>query len=226
VGATLRILQGDKYVPNRVIGVTRDTLYIDLRDHAQRILYHPIFSDPYFSGGQIAVRANKTAAAVGAVQSAFRELAPDVALDRPQTMSELVSHSMSRERLLAALSGCFAGLTLALTAIGLYGLLSYAVMRRRPEIGVRMALGASRSSVVRMVMRDAALLVLPGVLLGAAGAWASTRLLGSLLFGVKPLDPAAFSASVLLLAAAVALACALPATRAASVQPMEALRRE
>lgn len=226
IGAALRVSGDDKRGLARVIGVASDTLYTGFRDHAQRILYQPIFADPYFLMGEIAVRANRTATAVDTVRSTIRELAPDVALDRPETISELATHSIGRERLVAVLSSFFAVLTLGLTAIGIYGLLSYAVIRRRPEIGVRMALGASRAGVVRMIVRDAAQLVLPGILLGAAGAWASTRLLGNLLFGVKPLDPAACAASVLLLAAAVTLACVIPARRAASVQPMEALRRE
>lgn len=227
LGATLQLQDGDKYKPTWVIGVVGDTLYSGFRDHARRILYQSYLSgDTWNSGGDVSVRATTTTAAVDAVRGAFHDLAPDVALDRPETMADLVSHSIGRERLLAVLSSFFGVLTLGLTAIGLYGLLSYAVVRRRPEIGVRMALGASPASVVRMILRDAVLLVLPGILLGAAGAWASTRLLGNLLFGVKPLDPAICAASVLLLAVAVALACVLPARRAASVQPMDALRRE
>ncbi|MFC5861572.1 ADOP family duplicated permease [Acidicapsa dinghuensis] len=227
LGATLLIPDGHKEVQVQVIGITGDTLYQDFRDHPRRILYQPYLSGETWNPiGQIAVRSANTAAAVEAVRTSFRELAPEVALDNPETISELVGHSMSRERLLAVLSSFFAVLTLGLTAIGLYGLLSYAVIRRRPEIGVRMALGASPAGVVRMIVRDASRLVLPGILLGALGAWASTRLLGNLLFGIKPLDPAACAASVLLLAAAVTLACVLPAKRAASVQPMEALRRE
>lgn len=227
LGATLQLQHGDKYEPTQIVGIVGDTLYSGFRDHARRILYLPYLSgETWNSGGEVAVRTTSTSTAVDAVRAAFRDLAPDVALDRPETMSELVDHSMGRERLLAVLSSFFAVLTLGLTAIGLYGLLSYAVVRRRPEIGVRMALGATPVSIVRMVVRDAARLVLPGLLLGAVGAWASTRLLGSLLFGVKPLDPAICAASVLLLAGAVTVACILPARRAASVQPMEALRRE
>jgi ABC-type antimicrobial peptide transport system permease subunit len=111
-----------------------------------------------------------------------------------------------------------------LTTIGIYGLLNYSVVRRRTEIGVRMALGASRSGVVLLVLREALRMVLPGLVLGAAGAWFATRFLGSLLYGVKPLDPWMCAASITLLTAAAVLACALPARRAASVVPMEALR--
>src|SRR5882672_3900337 len=98
--------------------------------------------------------------------------------------------------MVALLAGFFAALTLTLTAIGIYGLLNYSVVRRRTEIGVRMALGASRAGVVRLIVREAMNMVLPGLLLGAAGAWFATRFLRSLLYGVKPLDPWMCAASV------------------------------
>lgn len=128
--------------------------------------------------------------------------------------------TMGRERMVALLAGFFALLTLALTGIGLYGVLNYGVVRRRTEIGVRMALGATPSGVVRMVLREALQLVLPGLVLGAAGVWGVTRLLETLLYGVKPLDPWMCAASMAVLAAVAVLACM------ACVDPMDALRFE
>ena len=157
---------------------------------------------------------------MSAVRNAFRGLAPDVAVDEPVTVRELVMSTMGRERMVALLAGFFALLTLALTGIGLYGVLNYGVVRRRTEIGVRMALGATPSGVVRMVLREALQLVLPGLVLGAAGVWGVTRLLETLLYGVKPLDPWMCAASMAVLAAVAVLACM------ACVDPMDALRFE
>ena len=221
------VLTMGKDVRMRVVGVVADTLYNNLRQKAPRLIYQP-----YLQGGQwnpfanFEVRARDAGTAVSAVRSAFRELAPDVAVDKPVTMRELVMNTMGRERMVALLSGFFALLTLALTGIGLYGVLNYGVVRRRTEIGVRMALGATRGGVVRMILREALRLVLPGLVLGMAGVWGATRLLETLLYGVKPLDPWMCCASLAALAAVALLACLLPAQRAARVHPMEALRFE
>jgi predicted permease len=217
----------DKKTTMRVVGVVGDTLYNDLRQKAPRILYEPFLQggmwNPY---AEFAVRAPEAGIAVSAVRNAFRELAPDVAVDKPVTMRELVTSSMGRERMVAMLAGFFALLTLALTGIGLYGVLNYGVVRRRTEIGVRMALGATPGGVVKMILREAMRLVLPGVVLGAAGVWGATRLLKTLLYGVKPLDPWLCALSLAALVAVAVLACVLPARRAARVHPMEALRFE
>jgi predicted permease len=216
-----------KDVKMRVIGIAGDTLYNDLRQKAPRIIYQS-----YLEGGMwnpfanFEVRARDAGTAVNAVRNAFRELAPDVAVDKPVTMRELVASSMGRERMVALLAGFFALLTLALTGIGLYGVLNYGVVRRRTEIGVRMALGATPGAVVAMILREAMRMVLPGVALGFVGVWAATRLLKILLYGVGPLDPWACAGSAAVLMVAALVACALPARRAAAVHPMQALRFE
>lgn len=221
------MLTKDKDTHLRVVGIAGDTVYNDLRQKAPRILYEPFLQggmwNPYAS---FEVRAHDAGMAVLAVRNAFRELAPDVAVDKPVTMRELVASSMGRERMVALLAGFFALLTLALTGIGLYGVLNYGVVRRRTEIGVRMALGATPGGVVKMILRDAMRLVGPGVVLGAAGVWAATRLLTTLLYGVKPLDPGLCVVSLAALVCVAVLACLLPARRAARVHPMEALRFE
>jgi predicted permease len=225
VGSMLTMQADHKDTPRQVVGVVGDTLYNGLRDAAPRLVYLPYLAGSGWSpNGYLAVRASDTAAGIAAVRSAFRELAPDVPLDEPVMMSALVAGSVGRERLVAVLASFFAFLTLTLTAIGLYGLLSYGVIRRRTEIGIRMALGASRAGVVRLILADSSRLVLPGIFLGAAGIWAATRLLDTLLYGVKPLDPWICMASVALLLFCASAACILPARRAASVHPLESLR--
>ncbi|KAA6461024.1 FtsX-like permease family protein [Acidobacteria bacterium AB60] len=226
-GALGSALTMGKDIRMRVVGIVGDTLYNDLRQSAPRIIYQPLLqgglSHPLLV---FAVRASDPGTAVSAVRNSFRELAPDLAVDKPVTMTELVASAMARERMMAFLAGFFALLTLTLTGIGLYGVLNYSVVRRRTEIGVRMALGATPGGVMTMILRDAMRLVLPGVALGGAGVWAVTRLLGSLLYGVRPLDPQMCALSVAVLVATALLACALPARRAAAVHPVEALRFE
>jgi ABC-type lipoprotein release transport system permease subunit len=211
----------------RVVGVVGDTLYNDLRQQAPRMMYQPFFEGGLWNPfANFEVRSHDAGTSVSAVRNAFRELAPVIAVDRPVTMRELVASAMGRERMVALLAGFFALLTLALTGIGLYGVLNYEVVRRRKEIGVRMALGATPGGVVAMILREAMRLVLPGLAMGAAGVWVATRLLKTLLYGVKPLDPWVCAASVVVLLATAVMACALPARRAAAVHPMEVLRFE
>jgi predicted permease len=224
VGGTVSM---GKDVSMRVVGIVGDTLYNDLRQKAPRIIYQSFLEGSVWNPfAKFEVRARDTGTAVNAVRSAFRDLAPDVAVGEPETMRELVVNSMGRERMVALLAGFFALLTLALTGIGLYGVLNYGVVRRRTEIGVRMALGATPGGVVAMILREAMRLVLPGVVLGAAGVWGATRLLNVLLYGVTALDPWAFAGSVAVLLAAALLASVLPARRAAAVDPIKALRFE
>jgi predicted permease len=216
-----------KDVKMRVVGIVGDTLYNDLRQAAPRMIYQPALQGGFWNPFEnFEVRARDAGTAVSAVRNAFGELAPDVAVDNPVTMRELVASSMGRERMVALLAWFFALLTLALTGIGLYGVLNYGVVRRRTEIGVRMALGATPSSVVAMILREALRMVLTGLAMGAAGIWAATRLLKTLLYGVQPLDPWLCAASVTVLLATAIMACVLPARRAAKVHPMETLRFE
>ncbi len=210
----------------RVIGVVGDTLFMGFRDEARPTIYLPFLASRGNQYLQFAVRSRGANVGDAAVKGAFKELAPDVPLYETLTMTQMVGGSVSRERMVALLAGFFAVLTLVLSAIGMYGLLNYSVLRRKREIGVRMALGASRRGVVRLVVREALWMVVPGLALGAAGAWGATRFVRSMLFGVKPLDPWVLVASVAVLLATAALACLLPARRAAGVHPMDALRAE
>jgi putative ABC transport system permease protein len=141
-------------------------------------------------------------------------------------MTGMFAESLAQRKFVALLLTMFAGSALALAMIGIYGLVSYAVLQRTREIGVRIALGATRGNVLWMILRQAVLLGGLGILLGTAGALGGTRLLRTLLFGVTPRDPFTFSATALLLLAIALVATLVPALRAAHIDPSSALRSE
>jgi predicted permease len=163
-------------------------------------------------------------ALVGPARAALRELAPDVPVYDVRTLEDRLADATAYARFSALLLALFAGVALALAAIGVYGVISFGVSQRTREIGVRVALGASRADVTRLVVGQGLGLALAGAALGVAAALAATRVLRSLLAGVAPGDPATFAAIVALLVAAVLVASWLPARRAARVQPAEVLR--
>jgi len=170
--------------------------------------------------------AQDPAALVPAVRDVVRRVDSNLPIFRVETQKESVEHLLSRPRVIAQLSTFFASLALVLACIGLYGLLAYEVTRRTREIGMRMALGAEKNDVLRMVVGQGVRLALIGVAVGIAGALALTRFLSSLLYGVTPTDPLTFIAVSLILIAVALLACYIPARRAAKVDPMVALRYE
>jgi putative ABC transport system permease protein len=161
-----------------------------------------------------------------AIRAAMAEVDPDLPLARMRPLGDWVAASMARQRFALVLFAAFSGAALLLAALGLYGIVSYAVARRTGELAIRVALGARRADVLRLVLGQAAKLVALGLALGVAGALALTRLLASLLFGVRPHDPATFAVVVALLSLVALLACLLPALRATRVDPMAALRAE
>ena len=174
--------------------------------------------------------AARTTAPVGRVTSDIRAIArqldPHATLTDVATMEQIVSNSITRPRMYAVLVGVFAAVALALAVIGLYGVMAYAVAQRTREIGVRVALGAGRRDVMRLVLRRSVLLTAAGIALGVAGAAGLTRYLESMLFGLRPLDAATFAGVAAVFAAIAMLASYVPARRAASVDPLVALREE
>jgi predicted permease len=222
VGRTFRTVQPARVLT--VVGVVRDGKVRGYRDALRPGFYVPL-AQQYRGEMTLEVRSSANAALLaGAVRRSIAALDPALPLPDFQTMEAQLDEALSEERLVAAFATGLGGLALVLAAVGLYGVLSYSVVRRRREIGVRMALGARPAEVSRLVLRQSALLAGGGLALGAVGAALLARLAKSLLYGVQPLDPLAFGAAVALLALVAATAAAVPAWRAARVDPASTLR--
>jgi putative ABC transport system permease protein len=178
-------------------------------------------------GMTLAVRAaSQPENLVAAVRNQVWELDRDQPVNNVRTMNEVISRSVWQQRLYTILFGAFAGVALLLACVGIYGVMAYSVTQRTHEIGIRMALGAQTSDVLRMVVGQGMLLAVIGVAIGLVGAVALTRVMSSLLFNVSATDPQTFVAVSLLLTGVALLACYIPARRATRVDPMVALRYE
>jgi putative ABC transport system permease protein len=163
---------------------------------------------------------------VGAVRQAIREVDPDQPVSNIATMADVLGEEASQRRMGMIMLVAFAGLALLLASLGIYGVLAYFVSQHTNEIGVRLALGATPRNILFLVLKKGMGLTLVGVAIGVVASFALTRLMSSLLFGVKASDPLTFVAVPVLLAAVALLACAIPARRATKVDPMVALRYE
>ena len=209
----------------RIVGIAANTKYSNLREALPQTMYVPYTQ--WTQTGSIALR---TRAPLRQTYSAFRDMLRQVAPGAPirtiRTMEQQVDESLSTERLTAYLSVFFAVLALLLTAVGLYGILAYSVSRRTGEIGIRMALGAQRANVVWLVIREAMGHTTAGAAVGIAAVMASSKLIASLLYGVRPNDPSTMSLAILVLALVCGIAAWIPARRASRLDPMVALREE
>ncbi len=209
-----------------VVGVIADMRQTSLADEPDAEVFVPYAQSPSATMA-LAVRTGGDPLRMAPVmRAAVRELDKDLPVSGIAALSDNLSKSTRARRFSAALFGCFAALALLLAAVGIYGVVSYSVERRTREIGIRMALGAGRAGIERIVVGRALGLGGAGVLLGVAGGLAVSRLLRSLLFGVSATDPAVFVGASLFLLAVSALAGYVPARRAARVDPCVALRNE
>jgi predicted permease len=229
IGRTLRTHPEPNYPATEyeIVGVVPDTRYNDLRGEMPPQVFAPAAQFPAL-GPWAALMIHVDVApeaAIAAVRRRVAEAHPEIVMEFTAFQAR-VRDGLVRERVLAMLSGFFGLLAALLATIGLYGVVSYAVAGRRGEIGIRIALGARRSQVVGMVMRDAGKLVVIGVVVGTALALAAGRGAGALLFDLKPHDPVTLLTAALLLAVIAAGASFVPARRAARLDPMAALRSE
>jgi predicted permease len=220
-------------LPWRIVGVVADAVYVSLRESPQPTMYLPLeqLDGAYFRRAlrsvSLTVRASggPPARLSRSVVSAIAGVSPELAVTvRP--LADQVNDSLARERVLATLAGFFGALALLLAGLGLYGVTSYAVTRRRTEIGVRMALGATPGSVVRLMLSRVTWLVGIGALAGAMLSVSAANLVRSLVYGLEPGDPATLAGTIAALAAVGAVAGWLPARRAARIDPALALRAE
>jgi putative ABC transport system permease protein len=174
----------------------------------------------------LAIRARNPENLAPAVQRQVKAMNPDLPIINMRTMTEVISDSIWQPRLYAILFGVFAAVALALASVGLYGVMAYSVSERSREIGIRMALGAERRDVLKLIVAQGMTLTLIGIGVGLAAALALTRLMRSLLFEVSVTDPSTFAGLAALLSVVAMLACYLPARRATKVDPMVALKCE
>jgi predicted permease len=210
----------------QVVGVAHDVRFFNPRDPFGFVLYVPLTQDPAPVTAVMVRSASDPARLAPSVRAALHEVDPTLLVGAIRPLAESVEAQLSNEKLLALLSACFGVLALALTAVGVYGVIAYAVQGRTQEIGIRLALGAERGAVSRMMMRDVVLLALGGIVLGAVGAIAATRALRAVLFGFAAGDYRMLLGAAGLLFLIAAGAGYLPARRAARLDPMDALRQE
>jgi predicted permease len=213
-----------------VAGVVQDTKYTSLKAPAPRMIYEPYlqFGDEPFRRQDLflMIRTDNVQAAVESARRVLREVAPTTPLLDPVTVSQQLHKSIGQEQTTAMLAIFFGALALLLAGIGLYGLLSYQVLQRTREIGVRIALGASRGNVVTLIARDIGLLLGIGVAIGLVASLGVSRVIGGLLFDMRRFDPWTYVAAVCLLGVAAVVATCVPTRRATRVDPMIALRYE
>jgi putative ABC transport system permease protein len=218
--------KGAATVKGRIVGVVGDVKQQDLASPVYPSTYAP-FNTWALGAFAVLVRTDADPRVVeGRVKSIVRELDPNLPIFGLTTLQQAVSDSVSQPRFYMVLLGAFAAIALLLAALGIYGVISYAVSQRTRELGIRVALGATREKIIRLVIAEGVWLAGAGVVLGVFASLALTRALASLLFGVGKLDPFALAAAPVVLMAAALLGCYLPARRAAKVDPVIAMRND
>jgi FtsX-like permease family len=185
------------------------------------------FFEGTIGGSMLYVRTRvPSAAAFASMRAAVRTVDPALPIEELRTLDDTLDRALQNERLLAVLATAFAGLAILLAVVGLYGVTSFVVTRRTREIGIRMVLGATRGTALCLVIRDTAFMVVAGVVLAVPLVWALGRLVESQLFGVRATDTSTIAAAAVLITGAALAATALPARRATTLNPVEALRYE
>jgi putative ABC transport system permease protein len=211
----------------QIVGVIGNIRHVTLEDAPRAEIYQPL-GQAMWPRMFFAVRAasSNPLSLLPSVQSAIRSVDPNVALGSPRTMQDTIARSLLQRKFTMTLLTIFAGIAVALAAIGLFGVMSYSVAQRTREIGIRMAVGAQRSDVLRLIVQQGMTLTVVGVVCGLFGAFALTRLMANLLYAVSATDAVTFGGVSVFLASISLLACWIPARRAARVDPMITLRSE
>ena len=209
-----------------VVGLVPDTVYRNALEREAPPFYYLPLAQNYESGVALHVRAAQgdPLSLLSAVRAAVRAVDPAIVVARPQRLRGVFEQSIASQRMMATLVGLFGGIALVLAAVGLYGVMAHLAGQRRTEIGIRLALGAKPSSILRLILSEGLRLVAIGAVLGVTGAILSTRWVASQLFGVRPADPLTFAAVCLVLTVVAVIACLIPARRAMRVDPAVALR--
>jgi predicted permease len=218
---------GDADAWIQVVGICADTHYATLREDPPPQYFVPYVQQTGVGGLVYVIRTQiRPAAIVPALRQAVAQIDRDLPITDVRTQQEQIDDTMSTERTLAALAGGFGLLALALACVGIYGIMAYSVANRRNEIGIRMALGAQPGQVRGMILRESTWLAVAGIVAGVGAALLLTRLVKSVLYGIRAYDPVTMAGGVFILLAVALAATWIPARRAAGVQPMEALRHE
>jgi putative ABC transport system permease protein len=210
----------------RIVGVAADSRFEGMETQPGPMIYLPQSQRPSLFCGFVIRAAQDPATVIAAVREAMREVDPDQGVFETSTMDALVANSVARPRLETLVLGGFGLIALTLACIGIYGMLAYSVSQRLREMGVRIALGATRGAILSEVLRGGMRLTVIGIAIGFCAALALTRYLESLLYTIHPTDPPVFALASTMLVTVAMLACYAPARRAARVDPMTILREE
>ncbi|MCZ2075340.1 MAG: ABC transporter permease [Bryobacterales bacterium] len=225
VGAIFRLGRNSLGLPIEVVGVVGDSKQKDLRDQPPRMVYFPLDQAPQSVVAEVRA-AGDIAGVIAGLRQAIAAVNSEIPVNSIKTVREQVNAGLVQERLLATLSSLFGLLALLLASVGLYGVISYTVTMRTGEIGIRMALGAQRLSILWTVLSEAGLLVSAGVAVGVLSAIGVTRTFAKMLFGLTPTDPLAYLIASITLLVAATSAAFIPAYRASRIDPISALRQE
>jgi predicted permease len=213
--------------PSTIVGVVRDSKYTSVSETPMPMAYNAQMQAPSIGTMAIEVRTHGNAnAMLPTLRKIVAQAYPNVPVEQPMTQEEQFEKSYERQRMFAAMGGFFGVLAAVLVATGLYGTHSFRVSRRTTEIGVRMALGATRGQVLAMVMRESLWILLAGLIVGLPLTFLAMRPLKSMLYQMSPFDPSSFAIAVVAMVVVAGCAALIPARRASRLEPMQALRTE